>query len=158
MAVLEFTRYSSPDLRYSAALVTPTAAGSYEHAGVYRIRHHGPRDDLWIITFSPATPSGEGTEVQVGKHRLLGGAKRAAELDADRRIAEARNAPQEAVQAPEEAILARLSSTITVEDAGYGLRLVRETDTNYSIITLGREAEDKLLALLLARKGIRLAP
>lgn len=157
MAVLDFSRYSTPELYYSAALVVLTAAGSYEHAGVYRIRHHGPRDDLWIITFSPATPSGEGTEVQVGKHRLLGGAKRAAELDADRRIAEARNAPQEAAQDQEEAILARLSSTLTVEETTYGIQLVREHYRGDRIITLIPEAEDRLLALLLARKGIRLA-
>jgi hypothetical protein len=79
-------------------------------------------------------------------------------IDADRRIAEARNAPQEAVQAPEEAILARLSSTLTVEETTYGIQLVREHYRGDRIITLIPEAEDKLLALLLARKGVRLAP
>ena len=55
--------------------------------------------------------------------------------------------------------LARLSSTITVENgpAGY-IQLVREHYRNDAIISLRPEAEDALLAFLLARKGIALQP
>lgn len=160
MAVLDFTRYTTPDLKYSAALVVLTAAGRYESAGVYRIRKGMATTaaKLWTITFAPGTPSGEGTEVQVGRHRTLEGAKKAAALDADRRIAEARNAPQEAAQPQEPGVLARLSSTITVEESPHGLQVVREHYQGDRIITLRPEAEDALLALLLARKGVRLVP
>lgn len=62
----------------------------------------------------------------------------------------------ETTQDPE--VLARLSSTLTVEDSRYGLRLVRAHYRGDMIITLRPEVEDALLAFLLARKGITLAP
>lgn len=162
MAVLDFTRYTSPDLRYSAALVAPNGEGSYEPAGVYRIRKDGAGTIAWTITYAPIVPSGEAVEERIAGHRTLNGAKRIAVLDAERRITEARNVPQEATQPQEPAILARLTSTITVEDASADrIRLVRNNaypGNPDHIITLRPEAEDKLLALLLARKGITLQP
>lgn len=156
MAVLDFTRYSYPDLRYSAALVAPNGHGHYEPAGVYRIRKDGAGTVAWTITYAPVTPLGEAVEERIAGHRTLDGAKRVAVLDAERRIAEARNVAQEATQAPEPGILARLSSTITVEESQRGIQIWRESDGGDACITLHAEAEDKLLACLLARKGIKL--
>lgn len=157
MAILDFTRYSYPDIRYSAALVAPNAHGHYEPAGVYRIRKDGAGTVAWTITYAPVTPLGEAVEERVAGHRTLDGAKRVAVLDAERRITEARNVAQEATQPQEPGVLARLSSTITVEDAGYGrIQLWCDGAGSSRTITLRREAEEKLLALLLARKGITL--
>lgn len=66
--------------------------------------------------------------------------------------------PQNAEQPQEKGILARLSSTITIEDAWpRGIQIWRESDgTSFDCITLRPEVEDKLLAFLLARKGITL--
>jgi hypothetical protein len=62
------------------------------------------------------------------------------------------------VQPQEPNVLARLSSTVTVEESRHGLQLVREHYRGDRIITLHSRAEDALLALLLARKGVTLAP
>lgn len=56
--------------------------------------------------------------------------------------------------------LARLSSTVTVEDGGRDrIILVRQNVTNgtETLITLRPEAEAALLALLLKRKGVTLS-
>lgn len=61
-------------------------------------------------------------------------------------------------QAPELGILARLSSTVTVEDSKFGLQVWRETEHSLVGITLHQRAEEALLALLLARRDARVAP
>ena len=182
MAILDFTRYATPDLKYSAALVAPNAHGHYEPAGVYRIRKDGAGTVAWTITYAAITPIGEAVEERVAGHRTLDGAKRVAVLDAERRITEARNVPQNATQPPEPVVpwgtlpvseevlrdaalgypsraqepvvLARLSSTITVEDGRHGIEIWSSGRVDEKCIILRREAEEKLLALLLARKGI----
>lgn len=62
----------------------------------------------------------------------------------------------------EPGVLARLSSTITVEEGPVGtIQLWRESaapNTPDVSITLRPEVEDALLAFLLARKGITLQP
>lgn len=63
--------------------------------------------------------------------------------------------PQNPVQGPEEGVLARLSSTITVEDTRHGIQLWREGRNSDVCITLRPEAEDKLLELLLQRRSDR---
>ena len=65
-------------------------------------------------------------------------------------------------QPQEPGVLARLSSTVTAKEgtvhAGVpSVRLVRDHYRSPAIITLTPQAEDRLLALLLARKGITLA-
>lgn len=58
----------------------------------------------------------------------------------------------------EPGILARLTSTITVEESAHGIELWSSGRMDEKCIILKPQAEDKLLELLLALRDARLAP